>query len=126
MSYDTKERPTQCNVLLKQVDQKKGRPTNHSEHAHKIQQITSLFVSIRTIIDTVCFIYALFIMKLLEKDLYYIYLIIYKYIYISTFCLHLQLPTNALHKTLCKFFIHLNVRVILKNNILFCKFSLLR
>ena len=32
-SFDTKERPFQCNVLSKQVDQKKGRPTNHSEHA---------------------------------------------------------------------------------------------
>ena len=26
-----------CNVLLKQVDQKKERPTNHSQHAHGIQ-----------------------------------------------------------------------------------------
>ena len=37
LSYDTKQRPYQSNVLLKQVDQKKGQPTNHSEHAQKIQ-----------------------------------------------------------------------------------------
>ena len=30
IEYNTKERPLQWNVLLKQVDQKKGRPTNRS------------------------------------------------------------------------------------------------
>ena len=80
---EKKEWPFQCNVLLKQIDQKKGRPTNHSEHAYWIQQLTSVFVSIRTIIKTVCFMYDLFIMKLLEKDRYYTYPIICKYIYIN-------------------------------------------
>ena len=37
LSCDTKQRPFQCNVLLKQVDQKKGHPINYSEHAQYIQ-----------------------------------------------------------------------------------------
>ena len=37
ISRDTKEQTFQCNVLLKQVDLKKGHPTNHSKHGHKIK-----------------------------------------------------------------------------------------
>ena len=65
----------------------------------------------------------------------YIYIFIYIYIYIHTyiyicicqqFLLHFILLTIALHETLCEFFMYMYVQVIIKNNISFCKLSLLR
>jgi len=62
--------------------------------------------------------FATFIMKLLRKDSYYIYN--------WQFSLHLLLPTIALHETLCEFFMYLYFQLVIKNNILFWKLSLLR
>ena len=49
-SCDTKDQPFQYNVLLKQVDQKKQRPTYHSERAPQTQLV---FLNLRSIINTV-------------------------------------------------------------------------
>ena len=117
ISFDTKEWLRHCNLLLDQVDQKKGCPSNLSifmsmlikfNNLHQYFWTSELYIRFAS-----CMLYSWWIF-LIKTVIMHIWLFVH---ICQQFRLYLLLPTIALHKTLLEFFMSEYVQVIILNNI---------